>query len=113
MPSISPLVPVMVFCRKLIKLFPHLTVGYADELRSETGLELLKQESVEVLVSASEEDYLIKLDDRDNWDCRGIPPVILTRDPGVLGSVTTFCDPEVVEILTVLAPLCPDPSRCF
>ena len=71
----------MVFRRELIILCPRLTVGCADELRSETGLELLKQESVEVLVSASEEDYLIKLDDRDNWDCRGIPPVILTRDP--------------------------------
>ena len=103
----------MVFRRELIKLFPRLTVGCADELRSERGLELLKQESVEVLVSASEEDYLIKLDDRDICDCRGIPPVIVTRGPEVLGSIPTFCDLEVVEILTVLAPLFPDPSRCF
>ena len=53
-PSITPSVPVMVFRRELIILFPRLTVGCADEPRSETALELLKQESVEVLVSASE-----------------------------------------------------------
>jgi len=103
--SICPSIPVTVFCPELI---PCCTVGRPEELRSKSGLELLITDSVRVLGSASEKEYLIKLKERKVWDGTGIVGVIITPDLVVHGGIATSCDPEHVEILTVFAPLFPE-----
>jgi len=80
-----------------------------EELRSESGLELLITDSVRVLGSLSEKEYLIKLEERKVWDRIGIQGVIITPDPVVRRGIATSCDSEHVEILTAFALLFPEP----
>jgi len=75
--SIAPSIPVTVFCGELI---PCGTVARPEGLRSESGLEPLITDSVRVLWSPSEKEYLIKLEERKVWDWTGILGVIITQD---------------------------------
>jgi len=104
--SISPSIPLTVFRRELI---PCHTVGRPEGLRSESQLELLITDSVRVLGSPSEKEYLINVEERKVLDWTGITGVIITPDPVVHRGIATSCDPEHVQILTVFAPLFPEP----
>ena len=84
--SISPAIPVTVLRCEFIAC---CTVGRPEELRSESGLELLITDSVRVLGSPIEKEYLIKLEERKVWDRTGIPGVIITPDPVVDGGIPT------------------------
>ena len=93
---ISPSIAVTVFRRELILCH---TVRRPEELRSESRLEHMITDSVRVLGSPIEKQYVIKLEERMVWDWTGLSGVIITPDLVLHGVIATSCDPEHVEIL--------------
>jgi len=92
-----------VFRRKLITCRTdtvHLVLG------SPSGLELLIPEVV-VLATPSGDEYRATLDDGNVTGDKGLLGVMVTRAAGVRGTIAGSCEPELVEIRTVLGRLFP------
>ena len=103
MPSISPSTPVTVFRRELITCGTD-TVPLV--LGSPSGLELLIPDVV-VLGMPSGDEYRATLDDGNVAGNQGLPGVMVTRAAGVRGTIAASCEPELVEIRTVLGRMFP------
>ena len=59
-------------------------------------------------MSPSEQEYMIKLEERKVWDWTGILGVIITGDSVVHKGIATSQDPEHVDNLWVFALLFPE-----
>jgi len=70
-------------------------------LGSPCGLELLIPDVV-VLGTPSGEEYRATLDDGNVAGDKGLPGVLVTRAASVRGTIAASCEPELVEIRTVL-----------
>jgi len=70
-------------------------------LGSRGGLELLIPDVV-VLGTPSGDEYRAMLDDGNVAGDKGLPGVMVTRAAGVCGTIAASCEPELVEIHTVL-----------
>jgi len=65
------------------------------------GLELLIPDGV-VLGTPSGDQYSATLEDGNVAGDKGLPGVMVTRAAGVCVTIGAFCEPELVEIRTVL-----------
>ena len=74
-------------------------------LGSPGGLELLIPDVV-VLGTPSGDEYRATLDDGNVAGDKGLLGVMVTRAAGVRGTIAALCEPELVEVRTVL-------GRCF
>jgi len=92
-----------VFRRELITCRTH-TVPLV--LRSPSGLGLLIADVV-VLGTPSGDEYRATLDDGNVAGDKGLPGVMVTRAAGVCATIAASCEPELVEIRTVLGQLFP------
>jgi len=90
-----------VFRRELITCWTD-TVPLV--LGSPGGLELLIPDVV-VLGTPSGDEYLATLDDGNVAGDKGLPGVMVTQAAGVRGTIAASCEPELVEIRTVLRRL--------
>jgi len=70
------------------------------------GLELLIPDVV-VLGTPSRDEYRATLDDGNVAGDKGLPGVMVTQAGGVCETIATSCEPELVEIRTVLGRLFP------
>jgi len=95
--------PVTVFRRELLTCRTE-TVPLV--LGSPGGLELLIPDVV-VLGTQSGDEYCATLDDGNVAGDKGLPGVMVTRAVGVSGTIAASCEPELVEIRTVLGRLFP------
>jgi len=95
--------PVTVFCRELITCRTD-TVPLV--LGSPGGLELLITDVV-VLGTPSGHQYRATLDDGNLAGDKGLPGVMVTRGAGVSGTIAASCEPELVEVPSVLGRLFP------
>ena len=75
-------------------------------LGSPGGLELRRRDVV-LLGTPSGEEYRATLDDGNVAGDKGLPGVMVTRAAGVRGTIAASCEPELVEIHTVLGRLFP------
>jgi len=73
-------------------------------LGSPGGLELLIPDVV-VLGTPSGDEYRATLDDGNVAGDKGLPGVMVTWAAGVRGTIAASCEPELVEIRTVLGRL--------
>jgi len=55
-----------------------------------------------VLGTPSEDEYRATLDDGNVAGDKGLPGVMVTRAAGVRGTIAASCEPDLVEIRTVL-----------
>jgi len=60
-----------------------------------------------VLGTPSGDKYRATLDDGNVAGDKGLPGVMVTRAAGVHGTIAASCEPELVEICTVLGQLFP------
>jgi len=95
--------PVTVFRHKLITC---RTDTIPVVLGSPGVLELMIPDVV-VLGTPSGEEYRATLHDGNVARDNGLPGVIVTQAAGVRGTIAAFCEPELVEIRTVLGRLFP------
>jgi len=103
MHSIYLSTPVTVFPRELIT---GRTATVPLVLGSPSGLELLISDVV-VLGTPSGDKYHATLDDGNVAADKGLPGVMVKRGAGVCGTIAASCQPELVEIRTVLGRLFP------
>jgi len=87
-----------VFRRELITCWTD-TVPLV--LGSPGGLELLIPDVV-VLGTPSGDEYRATLDDGNVAGDKGLPGVMVTQAQGVRGTIAASCEPELVEVRTVL-----------
>ena len=88
------------------ELIPCRTDTVPLVLGSLGGLELLIPDVV-VLGTPSGDEYRATLEDGNVAGDKGLPGVMVTRAPGVCVTIAAFCEPELVEIRTVLSGLFP------
>ena len=80
-----------MFCRELLTCWTQTGPG---------GLELLMPEVV--LGTPTGDEYRATLDDGNVTGEKALQAVIVTRSASVLGAIAASCQPELVEIHTVL-----------